>query len=278
MSSSVIGPGSTAVVTGGGSGIGKALAERFGAAGMNIVVADIDEAAAARTAAGLASAVAVGVDVRSQPDLDRLLGVTFAEYGIPDIVCANAGVGSRGLPSVELPAADFDWVLGVNLHGAIRTVQTFLPSLVRAGAGRIVTTASVAGLAPMRLMAPYSAAKAGLIAYSEVLRDELDASGVGVSVLCPSWVRTSLPDWERHDPYHHQWSVGQRQALHARRSAVAAAFQDEGIEPSELAEIVVRAIEHDRFWILTSTEVLADLERRTESIRSDLRPRPTTAG
>lgn len=270
MTLPIIAAGSTAVISGAGSGIGRALAERFDASGMNVVVADVDEVAAQRTASGLASAVAVRADVRSQSDLDRLLDVTLRQFGTPSLVCANAGVGSRGLPAVELPMADFEWVLGVNLHGAIRTVQTFLPSLVRAGAGRVVTTASVAGLVPMPLMAPYSAAKAGLIAYSEALRDELAGTGVGVSVLCPAWVRTSLPDWERHDAYQHSWTEAQRAALDARRAAVAAAFENEAIDPSELAEVVVRAIEQDRFWILNSGGVLADLEQRNARIRGDL--------
>ena len=263
--------GGAAVVTGGGSGIGRALALRFGAAGMPVVVADVDAAAADAVAGELHEACAVVVDVRSQASVDEMVATTIERVGVPALVCANAGVGSRGLPAAELPMDDFDWVLDVNLRGAIATVQGFLPHLLRAGAGHIVVTSSVAGLAAMPGMAPYSAAKAGLIAYCEALRAELVGSGVGVSVLCPSWVRTSLPDWDRHEGYAATWTPTQADALRARRATIEELFATQAIEPEAVADVVVEALARDAFWIFTAEDALAEAAERLEQMRRDLR-------
>ena len=118
------------------------------------------------------------------------------------VVCNNAGVGSRGLKVADLPRRDFEWVIGVNLWGVINGIRAFLPHLLAQDEGHIVNTASVSGLYHHPRMGPYNATKAAVVALSETIRYELDDDGsnVGVSVLCPSWVRTNISSAVRNLP------------------------------------------------------------------------------
>jgi len=137
-----------AVVTGGASGIGRALAARFAAAGMRLVLADVEEAALAATVAELeaagASVVGVGADVAVAADVDRVRDRALEAFGAVHLVCNNAGVGGGGI--IDAPLELWDWVLGVNLYGVVHGVHTFLPLLLEQDEGHIVNTASLAGL------------------------------------------------------------------------------------------------------------------------------------
>ena len=175
--------GRVAVVTGGASGIGLAMAQRLAAEGMRIVLADIERAVLAHAGDELARSGAdvltVPADVSLAADVEVLAATTLEHFGDVHLVCNNAGVGSRGLPIAELPLEDFSWVLGVNLFGVIHGIRSFLPHLLRNGVGHIVNTASISGLYHLPRMGPYNASKAAVIALSETLRFELDGTRGG---------------------------------------------------------------------------------------------------
>ena len=148
--------GRVAVVTGAASGIGRALAERFAAEGMRVVLADIErpvlEQAAKELEATGAEVLAVPTDVSLEDDVNALAAQTFERFGDVHLLCNNAGVGSRGLPIAELPLRDFEWVINVNLFGVIYGLRAFLPPMRANDVGHIVNTASVSGLYHLRRM------------------------------------------------------------------------------------------------------------------------------
>ena len=186
-------------------------------------------------------------------------------------MCNNAGVGSRGLPIAELPLEDFAWVLGVNLFGVIHGIRAFLPHLRANGVGHIVNTASMSGLYHLPRMGPYNASKAAVVALSETLRFELDAegSGVGVSVLCPSWVRTNISTSDRNRPERFAYTLDSEQMAEAaeykaRRRAAArhASPSTRRRSPSRCAT----RCRPNRFYVLTHPESVAAFEERARRI------------
>ena len=220
--------GRVAVITGGASGIGLAMAERFAAEGMRIVLADVERPVLERAAAQLADAgvevLAVPTDVSVAADVEALAAATLEHFGDVHLLCNNAGVGSRGLPVIELPLADFEWVVGVNLFGVIHGLQAFLPRLVANDVGHIVNTASTSAFSYLPRMGPYNATKAAVVALSETLRFELEAEGshVGVSVLCPSWVRTNISTSDRNRPERFAYTLDADQSPGGRVQGQAA--------------------------------------------------------
>jgi NAD(P)-dependent dehydrogenase (short-subunit alcohol dehydrogenase family) len=205
--------GRVAVITGGASGIGLAMAERFAAEGMRLVLADIERPVLQRAGEALkrggAEVLTVPTDVSIEADVAALAATSLEHFGDVHLVCNNAGVGSRGLPIAELPLEDFAWVLAVNLFGVIHGLRVFLPHLRANDVGHIVNTASTSGLYHLPRMGPYNASKAAVVALSETLRFELAAEGskVGVSVLCPSWVRTNIATADRNRPERFAYSL-----------------------------------------------------------------------
>jgi len=266
--------GKVAVITGGASGIGRAMAERFAAEGMRIVLADVERPVLEQTATELrdagAEVLAVPTDVSVAAEVAALAAVTLAHFGDVHLLCNNAGVGSRGLPIVELPLADFEWVVGVNLFGVVHGLQAFLPHLVANDVGHIVNTASTSGLYYLPRMGPYNATKAAVVALSETLRFELAAEGshVGVSVLCPSWTRTNISTSDRNRPERFAYTLDSDQMAQAaeykarRRQQVATL----ALEPSAVAEQVCEAVKQDRFYVLTHPESVAVFAERAERI------------
>jgi NAD(P)-dependent dehydrogenase (short-subunit alcohol dehydrogenase family) len=266
--------GKVAVVTGGASGIGLAMARRFAAEGMKVVLADIERPVLARAGEELAAAgadvLAVATDVSQPDDVAALAATTLDHFGDVHLVCNNAGVGSRGLPICELPLQDFAWVIAVNLFGVIHGIQAFLPHLRANGVGHIVNTASTSGLYHLPRMGPYNASKAAVVALSETLRFELDAEGcgVGVSVLCPSWVRTNITTSDRNRPERFSYTLESEQMAGAaeykakRREQLATI----AIDPADVADQVCDAVVTDRFYVLTHPESVALFEQRTMRI------------
>src|SRR5262245_61690702 len=185
-------------VTGGASGIGRAMAEVFGGAGMKLVMGDVDGARLADTARALERAgvdvIPVRTDVAIPSDVDALARRTLDAFGAVHVVCNNAGVAYGGLPTWESTLADWKWVVGVNLMGAVHGVRTFTPILIEQGEGHIVNTASIAGLITSAGNALYAVTKHGVVALSEALFNEFAAlaSHVHVSVLCPGFINTEL--------------------------------------------------------------------------------------
>jgi len=255
-------PGKVAVVTGAASGIGKAMCNAFVARGMKVVMADVEEpalqGACAELAEGGAEVVASYCDVSDQSSVEALAEESFSRFGAVHLVCNNAGVASGG-PSWEQPLSAWEWVLGVNLWGVVHGVRSFLPRLIDQGEGHVVNTASMAGLIPLPMAAPYSVSKHGVVALSETLYFELKLLGkpVGVSVLCPGWVSTQIGDAERNWPA----KLG-APPTEGEDASVAAASRDlmrtviaSGMDPAEVASKVVDAVIEGRFWILTHPEM-----------------------
>ena len=268
--------GDVAVVTGAASGIGYALAERFASAGLHVVAADVDDTALADAAAALrvhgTDVLAHPVDVRDDDAVAGLASAAVDHFGAVHVVCNNAGVSTRADPWAGPPSA-WKWVFAVNVWGVLHGVRAFLPHLLAGGRGHIVNTASMAGLAP-GVGAPYDASKHAVVALSEDLYLDLLAQGapVGVSVLCPGWVRTNIVDADRNWPADHG-AVPERAATtgviepHLRR-AIA-----EGLTPAEVADHVAAAIAEDRFWVLPSPGWIDLAADRWDSIRAGANPR-----
>ena len=193
-----------AVVTGGASGIGRALAERFAAAGMRLVLADVEEEALAATVAEFESsgATALGVvaDVSDAAAVDGIRDRALDAFGAVHVVCNNAGVGGGEI--IDAPLELWEWVLGVNLFGVVHGVHTFLPLLLEQNEGHIVNTGSLAGLGGVGGLGVYCASKFAVVGLSESLHYDLVARGsaVGVSVLCPGFVQTQIGESARNAP------------------------------------------------------------------------------
>ncbi|HEY3686792.1 MAG TPA: SDR family NAD(P)-dependent oxidoreductase [Streptosporangiaceae bacterium] len=247
--------GKVAVVTGAASGIGFALAERFAAEGMKVVIGDVEAGALAEAAARLrgsgADVLGVLTDVRDAAQVEALAERSVARFGAVHVVCNNAGVsGGVGGPAWERPLQDWEWTLGVNLWGVIHGVRAFVPRLVAQGEGHIVNTASMAGLLTGG-GGPYGVSKAGVVSLSEGLYLALRASapGVGVSVLCPGWVNTGIADSERNRPAELRADRGPDPMDEERQRGLARVVES-GMAPSVVAEKVVDAIRDGLFYVL----------------------------
>jgi NAD(P)-dependent dehydrogenase (short-subunit alcohol dehydrogenase family) len=263
-----------AVVTGGASGIGLALARSFLAAGCRVVIADIELQALDDARAALGPDVAERVhsvlaDVADLPSVEVLAASTLDRFGQVDIVCNNAGVSTFNTVD-RLTMADWQWVLGVDLWGVIHGVHTFLPIMLQQGTpGHFVNTASIAGLVSgVAHLAPYAVAKVGVVSLSETLRTELQMSGapIGVSVLCPSATNTNVMEGERNRP-RHLGNEERTDDAEAWREAIRSGFTGpSGKEPSEVAEMVVDAVTKNRFWVVSHDDLRPALERRFAEI------------
>jgi NAD(P)-dependent dehydrogenase (short-subunit alcohol dehydrogenase family) len=262
--------GKTAFVTGGACGIGFALAGAFADAGMRVMVADIQEKALDQALTELkgrgAGAEVRGVlcDVADIASLKRAADETFAAFGNVHLVCNNAGVGWGGRVE-SITAADWEWQIGVNLMGVIYGVQAFLPHIKAHGeGGHIVNTASMSGLLAIPGLAPHTVTKFAVVGLSETLAAELAGTSVGISVLCPAFVRT---------PYAE--NIQRLRALHfgtpvdetpEPATAQLATLIHGGIDPKDVARRVIRAIRDNELYIFTHPEMRAPLEDRFRQV------------
>jgi NAD(P)-dependent dehydrogenase (short-subunit alcohol dehydrogenase family) len=252
-----------AVVTGAASGIGRALAERFAAEGMKVVLADVEPAALDAAAAGLQgkapALLAVRVDVARPEDVERLAEETYAAFGAAHVVCNNAGVAVIGAVH-EHTLADWQWVLGVNLWGVIHGVRAFVPRMLAGGdEGHIVNTASMAGLTTAPYMSVYDVTKHGVVALSESMYKELTVTGapIGVSVVCPGLIDTNIMRSSRNRPEGLD-DPGKAGPL---AQAFGQALSDRlvsGYPSSEVADQVVAGIREGRFYIVPAQPEVKD--------------------
>jgi len=271
--------GRVAVVTGGGSGIGRGIALTLGAEGMTVAVADIQESKAREVAAEIEASggrgLGIGVDVTSVESLARAAEAIVARTGGVNLLCANAGVLARVGPLANHTIGDWEYTLSVNVLGIVKTVAAFLPALrERAPDTHIVTTASLGGLvsdvgAPM---GAYVASKYACVGYSEMLRAELEREGIGVSVLCPAVVASSLLTTSTEN---RPGAFGEQAAVDL--GAAPANVKGEGphlalrraMPAEDVGPILLRAIRANRFHVLTHPHARPLVDARLQGVLAD---------
>ena len=263
--------GKVAVITGGASGIGRALAERAAAQGMKLVLADVEIGALDKAADELRTAgadvLAVATDVGDAEQMDVLGARTLERFGAAHLVCNNAGVAGGG-PMWELSTQDWEFVLRPNLWGVIHGVRVFGPGLVAQDEGHFVNTASMAGLVSVPGMGPYNVTKHAVVTLSETLYGELVGAGskVGVSVLCPGFVKTRIYESDRNRPEHLAPAQPVNVEEREQRRKMASAFFVQAMPAEEVAEQVFDAVDSGRFYILTHDGAEKGVERRMAAI------------
>jgi NAD(P)-dependent dehydrogenase (short-subunit alcohol dehydrogenase family) len=241
------------------------MALAFAGEGMHVVVADVEEDAAERVAeearARGVRALGVRTDVSDRDSVEKLADRTFSELGVPHLLCNNAGVVTFK-PVLELGAADWEWVMGVNFWGAVHGVQAFLPRMVeRGGEAHVVNTSSVGGLVPSpgRTVAAYTSSKYAVMGFSEALRLEMAPIGIGVSVLCPGLVATRLLEAGRNRPGRLGGPERAPDAVMNRPDSSVNA----GLDAMLVAGMVLDAVRNNTFYIATGPN-LAGLRARVE--------------
>jgi len=261
-----------AVVTGAASGIGFALAERFAAEGMKVVLADIEGRTLASAAEALRrkapAVLASQIDVSRSDDMERLARETYDEFGAAHVLCNNAGVAVIGAVH-EHSLADWQWVINVNLWGVIHGVRAFVPRMLASGdEAHIVNTSSMAGLTTAPFMSVYDVTKHGVMALSESMYKEFRTTGapIGVSVVCPGLINTNISRSSRNRPADvaEEGKYGPMAQAFAQNLEARLA---EGYPPSEVAEQVVQGIRDGRFYIVPAQpEVKAGAAVRAQDI------------
>ena len=264
--------GKTAFITGGASGIGLAMARSFSAAGMKVVIADIEQAAldAARNEfeASNAEFLTLQVDVTDRDDMAAAAAATESRFGNVHVVCNNAGVAVGGRID-EMTYDDWDWVLGVNLNGVVNGVRTFVDRLKAHGeGGHFVNTASMAGHISIPGLGVYTTTKFAVVGLSETMRPDLLGHNIGVSVLCPGMVDTNILDAGRNRPrqLQHGARPWEETLLPEERDAITWSVRASMIDPALVGDMVLHAILNDEFYIFTHP----DIEVMTELRRSEM--------
>jgi NAD(P)-dependent dehydrogenase (short-subunit alcohol dehydrogenase family) len=265
--------GKTAFVTGGASGIGLALGRAFAQAGMKVMLADIEAdalAAAVKSLDNFAPNIrGVICDVADPASIERAANAAFDAFGKVHVVCNNAGVAAGGgIDNVSLD--NWRWVLDVNLMGVVHGIRTFLPHIRSHGeGGHIVNTASMAGMINGMGFSPYSASKFAVVSISEGLAAQLAPFGIGVSVLCPEYVRTGIADSGRNRPQRY----GPVQPLDPASPAAAMVAEiarrlQAGLEPDAVAARVLEAIRDGELYVFTHPNMREGVDERFAAIQA----------
>jgi NAD(P)-dependent dehydrogenase (short-subunit alcohol dehydrogenase family) len=256
--------GRVAFITGGASGIGYAIAEAVGRAGMKVMIAGVNEtnldAAVERLRAEQIVAERVACDVSRRADVQRAALATIAAFGRVHLVVNNAGVAVGGQIG-EVRETDWRWIIDVNLFGVVHGTEVFAPLLAQHGeGGHIVNVSSIAGMFAGPGNEIYSASKYAVVAMSEGWRLQLAPKGIGVSVLCPAFVRTNIASSQRNR------RPEERQVSDPGRTAVLSQLVEEGMPPAMLAARVIEAIHDDELYVFTHPELKPVLEARFSAI------------
>jgi NAD(P)-dependent dehydrogenase (short-subunit alcohol dehydrogenase family) len=260
-----------AVVTGGASGIGAAMARAFAARGAKLVLADIDEQALSAMEEELRTsgheALGVPTDVSRREDVEALARAAEGRFGAVHIICNNAGIATFG-EIATAPREDWDYTMAIDFWGVAYGIQTFVPRLLAQGqGGHVVNTASMAGLVGMQWLGIYSAAKFAVVGVSEALHRELRPRGIGVSVLCPMVVDTRINEnSERLRPGAFRPSTAPPPPL------PQGAMQGSVKDADDVARRVVRAITRNQLYVLTHEEQREILRRRAARLDAVFEP------
>ena len=253
--------GKTAVVTGAGSGIGAGIARAAAVAGMNVVVADIDQELASAVAQSIISsggdAIAVRTDVSDLAAMEALREAALKAFGAVHLVCNNAGVWV-GAMMAEADIKDWQFLINVNLYGVIHGVKVFLPDLLAQGEGHIVNTASMGGLISGPPEGLYTTTKFAVVGLSEALLLEVADKGVGVSVLCPGLVATDLINQSaKVRPEGLETGID-----HGQPAPDIAT----GLSPADVGDRVVDAVRDNNFYIITHDDYRDIIAMRHDGI------------
>jgi NAD(P)-dependent dehydrogenase (short-subunit alcohol dehydrogenase family) len=263
--------GKTAFVTGGAAGIGLALGRAFAQSGMKVMLADIETdalQAAVKSLREISPDIGGTIcDVADAASVERAAQAAFDAFGKVHVVCNNAGVAAGGgIDHISLD--NWRWVIDVNLMGVLHGIKSFLPHIRAHGeGGHIVNTASMAGMQGGLGLSPYGASKFAVVSMSEGLNLQLKPHGIGVSVLCPSYVRTRIGESGRNRPERY----GQSQPLDPASPAAAmvAAIAENiqaGLDPAFVAARVLAAIREDQLYVFTHQGMRAEVEGRFAAI------------
>ncbi len=271
--------GKVAVVTGGASGLGRAMAIHFAREGMHVAIADIEQARLDAVVGELRThgikALGVRTDVSKGPEVDALVMRVVGELGGVHVVCNNAGVSPLGA-AWENSLADWDWMLGVNLWGVIHGIRAFTPLLIAQDEGHIVNTASVAGLINPPNSGMYNVTKHAVVALTETLYHDLGErrSNVSCSVLCPAYVPTGIADSERNRPPGLANPATEKSPEQMAREAMLRKAVSSGrLSADDIGAAVLAAVKADRFYILTHPKIQGAIRARMEDILEGRQPR-----
>jgi NAD(P)-dependent dehydrogenase (short-subunit alcohol dehydrogenase family) len=258
--------GRVAVVTGGASGIGRAMAELFAREGAKVVVADIDERALAAAVGAIEAhggdALGVRTDVTDLASVQALAAAAFKAFGKVNVLCNNAGVALWG-GFESATHRDWQWVLGVNLWGVIHGVEAFVPRMIASNeSGHIVNTASMAGLVATRGLGVYNTSKYAVVGLSETLAKDLRPYRIGVSVLCPMGVATQIRESARNRPAD--------LANDSPSRSEPVELMGRTLAPAAVADMVLAAIRANRLYVITHEEGLEALRRRHERLEQSI--------
>lgn len=269
-----------AVITGAASGIGRSLALKAAQLKMKVVVADVEQQPLLAVADELktygAEVKAVVTDITDCHHVERLAEETMAQFGVPHLLFNNAGVGGPAGPIWEIPIEKLQWVLNVNLMGVVYGLKSFVPWMLNNGEeSHIINTASMAGMYTAPYISCYQISKHAVVALTEALYHDLQVrnSKIGVSLLCPGWVKTNILNDVRNAPLPEEELVADQFTDEDIRWMVAFAKSvKRGIASDEVADIVFDAIKQKRFYIFTHPEMKKNIVNRSQSILAETAP------
>ena len=267
--------GKTAFVTGGASGIGLALGQAFVEAGMKVMLADIETDALAASVESLRKSGSdvrgVACDVTDPVSVEDAAKASFEAFGNVHVICNNAGVaGGSGIDNISLD--NWRWVIDVNLMGVLHGICAFLPHIRAHGeGGHIVNTASMAGLQTGLGLSPYAASKFAVVAMSEGLARELKPLGIGVTVLCPGFVRTRIGESGRNRGERYGPAQTPDPASPAGKLAAnIRILLQSGLDPSEVARQALTAIRENELYVFTHPDMRDEVDERFAAIQAAL--------
>jgi len=266
-----------AVITGGGSGLGRSLAIACAGRGMNLMLADVDEPGLAATAREIGARVpscevlTQRVDVSKLDQIESLADASFGRFGHVDWLFNNAGVGVNG-PIWENSERDWQWVLGVNLLGVAWGIKAFVPRMLAQGRGHVINTASAAGWINAPGSGPYNASKCAVVAMSETLAMDLAqaSANIGVSVLSPAFFATGIIDSQRNRPPDLACDAAPSEARRLSEQQLRYAVQHGRLSADQVAEITVKAIESGQFYIFPHAKIKHMVVARAQSAMEEI--------